>query len=157
MLEQGRFIDFPAYEFFQDRGIEEGQKELQRREAQDLRGNYTLVRYRSRAELEEEKEELAIVGEYNNLTNLKNMTFLFRDGNMKEFYKVANRVLRIHTNNPVVRKIKKEVNGEEDIVEDKILVEEAIASYFKQIYQRPVHMQGRREKDEEMKSNEEEL
>jgi hypothetical protein len=115
------------------------------------------VRYRSRAELEEEKEELAIVGEYNNLSNLQNMTSLFREGNMKEFYKVANRVLRIHTNNPVVRKIKKEVNGEEEIVEDRILVEEAIASYFKQIYQRPVHMQGRREEDEEMKSNEEEL
>ena len=90
-----------------------------------------MVRYRSRAEIEEEKEELAIVGEYNNLTNLQNMNSLFIEGNMKEFYKVANRVLRILTDNPVVRKIKKEVNGEEEIVEDRILVEEAIASYFK--------------------------
>ena len=80
MLVQGRFIDFPAYEFFQDREIEEGQKELQRREALDLRGNYTLVRYRSRAELEEEKEELTNVGEYNNLTNPPKYDFPLQRG-----------------------------------------------------------------------------
>ena len=32
------------------------------------------------------------------------LTDLMREGNMKEFYKVANKVLMIRTNNPVVRK-----------------------------------------------------
>ena len=70
---------------------------------------------------------------------------------MKEFYKVANKVLMIRTNNPVVRQIKKVTEGEEEIIEDRNLVEEAIANYFKEIYKRPDHMVGLPEEDEEMK------
>jgi len=74
-----------------------------------------------------------------------------REGNMKEFYKVANKVLMIRTNNPVVRQLRKGTEGEEEIIEDRNLVEEAIASYFKDIYRRAEHMVGVPEDDEDMK------
>ena len=70
---------------------------------------------------------------------------------MKEFYKVANKVLMIRTNNPVVRKIRIGTEGDEEIIEDRTLVEEAIANYFKEIYRRPDHMLGLPEDDEDMK------
>ena len=70
---------------------------------------------------------------------------------MKEFYKVANKVLMIRTNNPVVQQIRKGPEGEEEIIEDRTLVEEAIANYFKEIYRRPDHMLGLPEEDEDMK------
>ncbi len=79
------------------------------------------------------------------------LTDLMREGNMKEFYKVANKVLMIRTNNPVVRQIRKGIEGEEEIIEDRNLVEEAIANYFKEIYRRPEHMIGLPEDDEDMK------
>jgi len=69
---------------------------------------------------------------------------------MKEFYKIANKVLMIRTNNPVVRKLKQVINGEEETIEDRALVEGAIANYFKEIYRRPDHMQSHNEVDEEM-------
>ena len=68
---------------------------------------------------------------------------------MKEFYKIANRVLMIRTNNPVVRQLRKGNEGDEEIIEDRALVEEAIAEYFKEIYRRPEHL--RAIDDEEMK------
>jgi hypothetical protein len=74
-----------------------------------------------------------------------------REGNMKEFYKVANKVLMIRTNNPVVRQIRKGTEGEEEIIEDRNLVEEAIANYFKEIYRRPEQIIGLPEDNEDMK------
>ena len=79
------------------------------------------------------------------------LTDLMREGNMKEFYKVANKVLMIRTNNPVVRQLRKGIEGEEEIIEDRTLVEEEIANYFKEIYRRPEHMIGLPEDDEDMK------
>ena len=79
------------------------------------------------------------------------LTDLMREGNMKEFYKVANKVLMIRTNNPVVRQLRKDIEGEEEIIEDRNLVVEAIANYFKEIYRRPEHMVGSPEEDEDMK------
>ena len=52
---------------------------------------------------------------------------------MKEFYKIANKVLMIRASNPVVRSIKTGIEGEEEVIEDRVLVEEAIANYFKDI------------------------
>ena len=79
------------------------------------------------------------------------LTDLMREGNIKEFYKVANKVFMIRTNNPVVRQIRKGTEGEEEIIEDRNLVEEAITNYFKEIYKRPEHMVGLPEDDEDMK------
>jgi len=59
---------------------------------------------------------------------------------MKEFYKTANRVLMIRTNNPVVRQLKMAIENDEEILSDRVLVEEAIARYFKDVYKRPDHI-----------------
>ena len=60
---------------------------------------------------------------------------------MKEFYEVANKLMRISRNNPVVTKIKREtIPGEPEIFEERYLVEKAIAEYFADIYKRPDHM-----------------
>ena len=82
---------------------------------------------------------------------MKELAGLLRDGNMKEFYKIANKVLMVRTNNPVVRKIKKGNENEEDIKEYRILVEEEIANHFKTIYKRPEHMREEPIIDVEMK------
>lgn len=66
---------------------------------------------------------------------MKELAGLLRDGNMKEFYKIANKVLMIRASNPVVRSIKTGIEGEEEVTtEDRVLVEETIANYFKGIY-----------------------
>ena len=60
---------------------------------------------------------------------------------MKEFYEVANKLMRISRSNPVVTKIKREmILGEPEIFEERYLVEKAIAEYFADIYTRPDHM-----------------
>ena len=60
---------------------------------------------------------------------------------MKEFYQVANRVLMIKRNHPVVTKVKRETEtGESEIFEEKQLVEGAIGEYFANIYKRPGHI-----------------
>ena len=56
---------------------------------------------------------------------------------MKEFYKIANKVLMIRASNPVVRSIKTGIEGDQEVTEDRVLVEEAIVSYFKDIYKKP--------------------
>ena len=86
--------------------------------------------------------------------NVKKLAELLREGDMKDFYKIANRVLMIRTSNPVVRRIKKSNENEEEIIEDRILVEEEIANYFKTIYKRPEHMREEPIIDEEMKGGE---
>ena len=86
--------------------------------------------------------------------NVRKLAELLREGNIKEFYKIANRVLMVRTNNPVVRRIKKGNENEEEIIEDRILVEEEIANYFKTIYKRPEHMREEPTIDEEMKGGE---
>ena len=61
---------------------------------------------------------------------------------MKEFYQVANKVLRIKRNHPVVTKVKRDnETGESEIFEDRMQVDLVIASYFEGIYKRPDHMQ----------------
>jgi hypothetical protein len=68
---------------------------------------------------------------------VKELAGLQRDGNMKEFYKIANKFLMIRASNPVLRSIKTGIKGEQEVTEDRVLVEEAIASYFKDIYKKP--------------------
>ena len=70
---------------------------------------------------------------------------------MKEFYKIANKVLMIRTSNPVVRRLRIGNEGEEEIIEDRVLVEEEISKYFKTIYKRPEHIANINGEDEEMK------
>jgi hypothetical protein len=49
---------------------------------------------------------------------------LLREGKMKEFYQVANKVLRIKRNHPVVSRVKRDSqNGESEVFEDRAQVE----------------------------------
>ena len=60
---------------------------------------------------------------------------------MKEFYALANKVMRIKRSNPVVTKVKRiSDNGDVEIFEEKAQVKKAISNYFTGIYKRPDHM-----------------
>ena len=43
---------------------------------------------------------------------------------MKEFYRLANKILRIRTSHPVVKAIKKGEEGAEEIIEKRELVDQ---------------------------------
>ena len=67
---------------------------------------------------------------------------------MKEFYSLANKVLRIKRNLPVVTRVKRESeNGDPEVFEDRQQVEQNIASYFEQVYKRPDHMPSQSDDD----------
>ena len=68
------------------------------------------------------------------------MAELLETGDLKEFYRLANQILRIRTSHPVIKTIKKGEEGAEEIIEKRELVDREIADYFKQIYKRPTHM-----------------
>jgi hypothetical protein len=108
----------------------------------DLESNkHNRIRYHNRNATEEEKEEFAIAGAFEESKNLKELGNLLRDGKMKEFYQISNKVLRIKRNHPVVTAVKREnKNGESEVFEERGLVEQAIAEYFSGIYRRPKHM-----------------
>ena len=96
------------------------------------------IRYKTRAQMEEEKEELAIADELTNIKTQQEFTHLLRSGQMKEFYAKANSLLKIKRSNPVVTKIQNEDdNGDTQIFEDKTSVDREIAKYFSEIYKRP--------------------
>ena len=59
---------------------------------------------------------------------------------MKEFYRLANKVLHIRTSHPVVKTIKKVAEGAEETIEIRELVDAEIADYFKQMYKRLAHL-----------------
>ena len=46
----------------------------------------------------------------------------------------------IWASNPVVRSVKMGTEGEEEVIEDRVVVEEAIANFFKEIYKKPDYM-----------------
>jgi hypothetical protein len=73
---------------------------------------------------------------------------------MKEFYALANKIMRIKRSNPVMTKVKRvSDSGDVEVFEDKAHVEKAISDYFTDIYKRPDHMAPGREdegEDEEM-------
>ena len=74
---------------------------------------------------------------------------------MKEFYQVANKVLMIKRNHPVVTKVKRETeSGETEIFEEKQLAEGAIGEYFANIYKRPGLMAINNLGDEQLEDTE---
>ena len=78
--------------------------------------------------------------ELDKIRNQQELAQLLEAGEMKEFYHLANQVLRLRTSHPVVKSIKKGVEGAEEITEKRELVDQEIADYFKHVYKRPVHM-----------------
>ena len=141
MIRTQDVIAQPAYCYF---GVEELKQELAAR-AEKLQGSLQQrkppVRYRTRAQMEEEKEELAIAEQLDNLQTVQDLTTLMREGKMKEFYQKANALLKIKRNHPVVNKLQKvDEIGETTVFDDKFAVEQEIATYFTQVYRRPEHM-----------------
>jgi hypothetical protein len=108
----------------------------------DLESNkHKTIRYHNRNATEKKKEEFAIAGSFEGSKSLKELGSLLRVGKMMEFYQIANKVLRIKRNHPVVIAGKREnENGESEIFEERGLVEQAFAEYFSGIYKRPEHM-----------------
>jgi hypothetical protein len=92
---------------------------------------HNTVRYRTRTQLQQEKEELEIAVELEKLRNQQELAELLEAGDMKEFYRLANQVLRIRTSHPVVKTIRKGEGGAEEIIEKRELVDQEIADYFK--------------------------
>ena len=89
-----------------------------------------------------EAEELAIAAEFNEIKDIQDLTKLMRDNKLKEFYQLANKVLRIKRNHPIATRVQRlnEMN-EVEVFDDKDAAEQAIAEYFTTIYKRPDHMQ----------------
>ena len=99
------------------------------------------IRYRTKNQMQEEKDELTIAGEIDAAKNLHDLGTLLRECRMKEFYDVANRVMRIKRSNPVVTKVKRDTaSGDTEIFEERGPVESVIADYFTKVYRRPNHM-----------------
>jgi hypothetical protein len=99
------------------------------------------IRYRTKNQMQEEKEELTIAGEIDAAKNLHDLGTLLHEGRMKEFYDLANRVMRIKRSNPVVTKVKRDTaSGDTEIFEERGPVEAVIADYFTKISRRPSHM-----------------
>ena len=69
-------------------------------------------------------EELTIAGAFEETKNVKDLSRLLRAGEMKEFYRVANKVLRIKRNHPVVTRVKRDSEtGESEVFEDRTQVD----------------------------------
>ena len=104
-------------------------------------GQHVPIKYHNRNQTEEDEEELTIAGAFDEAKNLKDVKSLLRDGKMKEFYQMANKVLMIKKNHPVVTKVKTDGSvGDVEVFEERTSVEKAIAGYFTEIYRRPNHM-----------------
>jgi hypothetical protein len=74
---------------------------------------------------------------------------------MKEFYQMANKVLMIKKNHPVVTKVKTDGSvGDVEVFEERTSVEKAIAGYFTDIYRRPNHMVAQVDDDEQLMTDE---
>ena len=71
--------------------------------------------------------------ELEKIRNQQELAQLLEAGDMKEFYRLANQVLRLRKSHPVVKsiRIRKGVEGAEEIIEKRELVDHEIADYFK--------------------------
>ena len=116
-------------------------EEWERREKGRTGADAVRIRYRTKNQMQEEKEELEIAGQIDAAKDLFDLKTLLREGKIKEFYELANKYMRIKKSNPVVTRIKRNSDGgEEEIFEERVHVEKAISDYFSDIYRRPEHM-----------------
>ena len=81
-----------------------------------------------------EPEELELINELRKTSEIHNLTQMLRSGDMKGFYKTAERVLRVKASNPVVMKITTDM---EEVIDDKDDVDRHIKEYFEAIYKAP--------------------
>jgi hypothetical protein len=155
MMNSERIIDEPAYNYVNHDTMSKEVKEQERRDKERTGAGAIRIRYRTKNQVDEEKEDLEIAGQIDAAKDLHDLTTLLREGKMKEFYGLANRFMRIKRSNPVVTKVKRSCdNGEVEVFEERVHVEKAISDYFTDIYRRPEHMapggDDNIEEDEEM-------
>ena len=155
MMNSERIIDQPAYNYVSHDTMSKEVKKQVRREIERSGAGATSIRYRTKNQIDEEKEDLEIAGQIDAAKDLHDLTTLLREGKMKEFYGLANRFMRIKRSNPVVTKVKRSYeNCEVEVFEERVHVEKAISDYFTDIYRRPEHMvpggDGNSDEDEEM-------
>ena len=155
MMNSERIIDEPAYNYVNHDTMSKEVKEQERRDKARTGAGAIRIRYRTKNQIIEEKEDLEIAGQIDAAKDLHDLTTLLREGKMKEFYGLTNRFMRIKRSNPVVTKVKRSCdNGEVEVFEERVHVEKAISDYFTDIYRRPEHMvpggDDNIEEDEEM-------
>ena len=129
------------YEYFD-------KKEMEREWVKKNDRSEKLVTYHTRAQASYDPEELELCNELNRATDIRYLTELLHNGDMRAFYSVADRVLRVKPANPVVMKITTD-NG--DIVDDRDEVDRHIKDYFEAIYRAPDEWANRMEGIEEQK------
>ena len=88
-------------------------EEWERREKGRTGADAVRIRYRTKNQMQEEKEELEIAGQIDAAKDLFDLKNLLREGRMKEFYELANKYMRIKKSNPVVTRIKRNSDGGE--------------------------------------------
>ena len=84
MLSAENTIQYPAYEFFSEQAVVD-QLTVNARKMEQ-KGQHAPIRYHNRNQIEEEQEELAIAGGFEETKNIKDLSQLLREGKLKEFY-----------------------------------------------------------------------
>ena len=72
--------------------------------------------YNSKRQTVHEPEELELINELRKTEDIHSLTQMLRSGDMKGFYKTAERVLRVKPANPVVMKI---TTDKDEVIDDK--------------------------------------
>ena len=84
MVSAESTIQLPAYEFFSEQEVVD-QLTVNARKMEQ-KGQHVPIGYHNRNQIEEEQEELAITGGFEEAKNVKDLSLLLRDGKLKEFY-----------------------------------------------------------------------
>jgi len=151
MVNAERTIDQPAYQYVEYSTMQKEIDDCVRREKERTGASAVRIRYRTKNQIQDEKEELSIAGEIDMAKDVHDLGVLLREGKMKEFYATANRIMRVKRSNPVVSKIKRcNESGDTEVFEDRSAVELAIAEYFADVYKRPEHMVTDNNNDSDM-------
>ena len=87
-----------------------------------------------------EPEELELINELRKTEDIHSLTQMLRSGDMKGFYKTAERVLRVKPANPVVMKI---TTDTDEVIDDKDDVDRHIKEYFEAICKAPDEFSNR--------------
>ena len=98
----------PMYKYFDKKEMEHERVKNDRSERQ--------VTYHTRPQASYDPEELELCNELNRATDIQYLTELLHSGDMRAFYSVADRVLRVKPANPVVMKI---TTDKGDIINDR--------------------------------------
>ena len=97
-----------------------------------------LVRYNKAREVKRDQEELTINFKEHNKKLLEDLKTSYDQHDMKTFYGIAERVLKIKHGNPVVKVL---LTDDGDVIAERDEVNSRIGEYFHKIYQAPERME----------------